>query len=588
MGEELYRQCSVKDPNDFEANTLIELLNDEDCPHLITVEELNHVGRLEFNSYTLLELLCKTNNSRKLKQCIEIVLLKHEKKNGPIKQESLNGTRALDFICQNPNQNKDLLDIAKLLVKRTRIDFNRQGLRLQQCFDHYMKWNVKYNGQELYWNVMKMMIKEHLLLYDFNEYNFDKPEFKISDLFQKYLNPLKRGPPFLNHNKAAANKKLFNLYATVEEKAMLQILPHLEPNLEENVPILISHLDNLIEAVQFEFDRLREDFYQNYFQISNIFKSLFFNKRRRPGQSLQESKPAHCRMMIELMLEIGLNINARDYENEMNALHLLLCYYKGTDLLEITKLLIKKGIYINTTCSKQKTVLHYLLSNGNDSNEVEIAKLLIEKGINVNAIDEDGKNSLHSLCSSYKGKNSVELGKILLENRVDVNAKDTLQRNALHCLCEWSMDDDEKTVGTVEMIKFLIDRGIDVNAIDCIGRTPLHCLSAGFHEGENRVKLAKLLLNNNANINEDGNRRNALLYLLSTFFAGKFISNMEMLKLLIENGIDVHAKDQDGKGVQFYLINNKLKEEDKTKIENLIFNQDGSHLELDHYYRHNR
>lgn len=80
MGEELYCQCSVKDPTEFERDQLIELLNDEDCPQLITVE-LNHNGRLEIEHYTLLELLCKTNNSCKLKQCINIVLLKHEKKN---------------------------------------------------------------------------------------------------------------------------------------------------------------------------------------------------------------------------------------------------------------------------------------------------------------------------------------------------------------------------------------------------------------------------------------------------------------------------------------------------------------------------
>lgn len=59
---------------------------------------------------------------------------------------------------------------------------------------------------------------------------------------------------------------------------MLQILPHLEPNLEVNVTPLIFHLENLIEDVQLGFDHLRNKVFRKGFQLSNAFINLFLNQ----------------------------------------------------------------------------------------------------------------------------------------------------------------------------------------------------------------------------------------------------------------------------------------------------------------------
>jgi len=133
MEEELYHQSSIEDPSDSEVDQLIQLLNDEDCPHLITIEKEPYTFLKQMEHYTPIELLCKKNKSRKLKQLIEIELLKHEKKNESSKQDGLmNGTKALDFIFRNYNQYEDLMDIVRLLLERTRIDFDRSGLGLQR------------------------------------------------------------------------------------------------------------------------------------------------------------------------------------------------------------------------------------------------------------------------------------------------------------------------------------------------------------------------------------------------------------------------------------------------------------------------
>ena len=56
MEEELYRQCSDEDPTECEIDELIDLLNDEDCPHLITVQHTYHTFFV-LEHYTPLELL---------------------------------------------------------------------------------------------------------------------------------------------------------------------------------------------------------------------------------------------------------------------------------------------------------------------------------------------------------------------------------------------------------------------------------------------------------------------------------------------------------------------------------------------------
>ncbi len=73
--------------------------------------------------------------------------------------------------------------------------------------------------------------KNRLLLSNLNEDDFYKPDFKISDLFQKYLC---QWPAYINIHQHQADKMylpLFELYATIEGKAMLQIFPYIEPKL---------------------------------------------------------------------------------------------------------------------------------------------------------------------------------------------------------------------------------------------------------------------------------------------------------------------------------------------------------------------
>ena len=71
--------------------------------------------------------------------------------------------------------------------------------------------------------------------------------------------------------------------------------------------------------------------------------------------------------------------------------------------LEVVKLLIEKGIYINQTDSNGWNALHWASEKGHK----EIVQILIEKGIDINQTNKDGQNALH-LASERNHKGIVQ------------------------------------------------------------------------------------------------------------------------------------------------------------------------------------
>lgn len=486
MEVELFHLCALQDPTELQVDQLKQLLNDKDCPHLLTVNS---------EDVTPLELICRCNKSTKLKQSVEAVVRILGNKNEPFNEEHyLNGTWALDAVCQNYNQH-DLLDIVRLLIERTKINFNRHDLRLQQiCKD--LLWK---DDEGLYlrpvivlYTLVCATVKRAFLLSDFKEENFNQPCFRISDIFKKYLNHhnvnnLFQKSQFFHHHQVAAESQSIEIEKEYPvdkygNKIILNIsrVMNRPKNYEEIIPNIKTTLDNLNEELQLKFDRLRDDFCNKNLQISDLFINLFTNKRWNIQPAL--NSPSLCKVIELLLAESGLDINAKDRDCRMNALHLLVCYYQGTEAIEVAKLLIEYGIDINAKCPEQRNALHCLLFNENGvSNEVGIAKLLIENGIDVNAAeDENGYNAFHSLCMSYAGPNFVELAKMVLDNGVDVNAIDHYGRNALHSLDEYydipQHDPQKLSKHRVEISILLLNKGVDIYAIDAFRRTALHCL----------------------------------------------------------------------------------------------------------------
>ena len=181
------------------------------------------------------------------------------------------------------------------------------------------------------------------------------------------------------------------------------------------------------------------------------------------------------------------NINTKEYNyGYQTPLHLA---DQNKQNEEFVKSLLKFGANVNVKGGEKFwTPLHYA---SNIQGNTKIVKILIENGANVNAQD---KLFLTPLFTAVLTENNTEVVKILLQNGADVNVKDTKNSPILHTIVKSR---------NIELLKLFLGCGVKVNARDNRNLTALH-------------------------------------------FAASERNNKEILKLLLEEGADLNAKDVAG------------------------------------------
>jgi len=130
--------------------------------------------------------------------------------------------------------------------------------------------------------------------------------------------------------------------------------------------------------------------------------------------------------------------------------------------IEIIKLLLEKGSYINLKTKDGKTPLHIASRRGHST----IIKLLIENGIDINIKNKSGqvnyfqdrRTSIHE--AAYKGH--LKIVKLLLKKGSEINLKDKVGRIPLHFAV---------SNGNIEIVKLLVEKGSKINLIYENGKT---------------------------------------------------------------------------------------------------------------------
>lgn len=251
---------------------------------------------------------------------------------------------------------------------------------------------------------------------------------------------------------------------------------------------------------------------------------------------------------VKELFESGADINAR-YDEQT-----VLMEAVQSENPEVARFLIENGAEVNARAHDGWTPLMFSFDH------LEITKLLIAKGADVNAADEEGLTVLMAAA------HSDEAASILIESGADTTAKDGDGRTfwdyklkfALQNL-DWDgikeavekganpdpgvLDEETDCEDTTlilalreskgELAKLLIEKGADVNfeTSDCW--TPLM-----FAAGEVQIEVIRLLIRNGANVNaitEDG---------LTPLMINPL--DDEYVKLLLESGADITAKDVSG------------------------------------------
>ena len=205
---------------------------------------------------------------------------------------------------------------------------------------------------------------------------------------------------------------------------------------------------------------------------------------------------------------------------------------------------IKRGADVNALDNENATPLMYAASR----NAKKILNLLIEHNADINIQTKSGYTALIIAALN----NNLDIVKILIENKADVFARDGYGRRCLYYADEnWNAEmyeifrkyhDDEYKKSTqfifdvlyskTDEINKYISEGGDINFQDDNGLTALTVVE--------KIEIAKILLDNNADINKKG--RDGYTPLMMAVRR----DNINLVEFFIENNADLNMYDPEG------------------------------------------
>jgi len=194
-----------------------------------------------------------------------------------------------------------------------------------------------------------------------------------------------------------------------------------------------------------------------------------------------------------------------------------LYYAASCGLCGFAKYLIStRGEDVNAKCGYHGTPLHAASSKGHH----DAVSLLLDHGADVNITNERGRTPL---CAAYDGSH-LDVMRLLLERGAAPDVKFDRYELIIH---------NASSRGQVEMIRLLLQHKADVGATDDTDWTPLHW-------AYDHANAAQILLDHGANINAISTSGKTPL-----FFASKH-GYLEVVRLLLARGADVHIRTEDG------------------------------------------
>jgi ankyrin repeat protein len=224
---------------------------------------------------------------------------------------------------------------------------------------------------------------------------------------------------------------------------------------------------------------------------------------------------------------------------------------------------VKKGANINELSHDGKNALYYAVK----AQRILMAKYLIENGINVNTKDNDGKTALYYASEIYDkfsynhgySKDSKNIMLYLVEN----GAKDTHSsfiykdeyekykkskklnqakplvvtpfKQAKNSILKFSQN------RSVKKMKTAFRKGADINEINSLGKNAL------FHAvNYNSINMVKFLIERGINVNLKDKEGKTVL--MSCY-------NPKILEILIDSGVSINEVDNKGRNALFYKNN---------------------------------
>ncbi len=186
--------------------------------------------------------------------------------------------------------------------------------------------------------------------------------------------------------------------------------------------------------------------------------------------------------------------------------------------VDVVEFLLSQGVEENPP-HPRRTPLHMAAAGGHK----DVAKLLIDKGAPL--IPNGGYEPWPLHMAVYAGDHTMAA--LLMDKGSDPDKWPKERCTPLHRAAE---------LGRADLVRLFLDRGAEPNAK---GRpeSPLHCAA-----GASRTKVLKLLIARGGNVNHKGGTAGRTPLHVAIRRGG----SMETVKLLLENGADINALDENG------------------------------------------
>ena len=206
----------------------------------------------------------------------------------------------------------------------------------------------------------------------------------------------------------------------------------------------------------------------------------------------------------------------------------------GENVFQIVTMLIDKGAKVDVRSDQYETPLHNIAWSGS----VETVELMLANGADINAVGDAGWTPLcmAALCNAEITKYMISKGAAVNPHPPE-DAKECPCRVAFQTPLHCAVRSD-----SISTVQALVENGAMVNVVDQEGLTPLHVAVK-----HGNLELVRYLLDHGAviNVTEDHYGANEMHVAAAT-------GQKDIAALLIKNGIDLSAKDNDGKTPLYY------------------------------------